>query len=378
MKWVNKLSDLVINQHYIPQSVLKLFSSNEKVFEALVDEKKEPYPTHYRNSMSERFTYEHPNLARNQLEKFFQEVEADYAPAIIEALRLITLYENGEGTIDSIKKHVQSYLNAIIIYYYRSGALLHEFAHETSKKEIRVSLLLDKLMNTSYINNLGNSIRDFYDFAIIKSEQNHFLISDQYISTVALRIKSRFGNISNRHLGLKDVMVLVPISSQYYIVFYHGRKPDYIRPNTLNTLTAEEVKEINRVIINNSYKKCVGNEKSALLEALPHFEWSSPSATYIGYDSGRVSGSTLKKELFFYERDKRAWGLFTEPTHFRNYNELGRNDFCGCGSGKKFKFCCFDDYEEVKRMWRTIGDKYLAIRVSVHPKAQVEQSIFSF
>lgn len=375
---MNELSDTVKNQHYIPQSVLKHFSSNEKVFEALVDKNKEPYQTHYRNSMSERFAYEHPYLAQNQLEKFFQEVEADYGPAIIEALRLITLYEESGGTIDPIKKHVQAYLSAIIIYYYRSGALLHEFAHETSKKEMRVSLLLDKLVNTSYINNLGNSIKEFYEFAIIKSEQSHFLISDQYISTVALRIKSRFGNISNRHLGLKDVMILVPLSSQYYIVFYHGRKPGYIQPQTMNTLTAEQVKEINRVIINNSYKKCVGNEKSALLEALPLFEWSSPSATYIGYNSGRVSGSTLKKEIFFYERDKRAWELFTEPTHHRNYNELGRNDICRCGSGKKFKVCCYDDYEEVKRIWRTISDKHLAERVSVHPTAQVEQSIFSF
>jgi phosphatidylserine/phosphatidylglycerophosphate/cardiolipin synthase-like enzyme len=214
MKWVNKVSDIVKNQHYIPQSVLKHFSSNEKVYEALVGEKKDPYPTHFRNSMSERFTYEHPNLALNQLEKFFQDVEADYAPAIVEALRLIELCENGEETIDAVKKHVQAYLDAIIIYYYRSGALLHEFGHETAKKEIRISLLLDKLMNTSYINNLGKTLMDFYEFALIKSEQNHFLISDQYISTVALRIKSRFANISNRHLGLKDVMILVPLSSQ--------------------------------------------------------------------------------------------------------------------------------------------------------------------
>jgi hypothetical protein len=146
----------------------------------------------------------------------------------------------------------------------------------------------------------------------------------------------------------------------------------------LNALTKEEVKEMNRVIINNSYKKCVGSEKAALLEALPDFNWSSPSSTYIGHHSGRVNGSTLKKEIFFYERDKRAWELFTEPTHFRIYNDLGRNDPCGCGSEKKFKICCYDDYEEVKRIWQTISDKHLGLRISAHPTAEVEQSIFSF
>jgi SEC-C motif len=123
----------------------------------------------------------------------------------------------------------------------------------------------------------------------------------------------------------------------------------------------------------------VSREKSSLLEALPHFEWSSPSAVYVGYGSGRVSGSTLKKEIFFYEQDKRVWELFTtDPTHFRKYNELGRNDGCGCGSGKKFKSCCYEDFEEVKRIWRTISDKHLATKVGVHPEAQVEESIFSF
>ncbi|MFD2614158.1 DUF4238 domain-containing protein [Paenibacillus gansuensis] len=372
------MSDIVKNQHYIPQSVLKHFAFDGRVYEALVEEKKEPYQTPYNRSMSERYTYEHPYLTQNKLEKFFQDIEDDYAPAIVETLRLIKLYETGEETIDVIEKHVQAYLEAIIIYYYRSGALLHEFSHETKTKETRIAVLLDKLLNTSYIKKLGKTLREFYEFAIIKSDQNHFLISDQYISTVALRIKSRFGNVSNRHLGMKDVMILVPFSSQYYVVFYNGRKPDYIQPKTLNLLTGEEVLDINKVIINNSYKKCVGREKNALIEALSYFEWSSPSSVYIGHHSGRVSGSTLKKEIFFYERDKKAWELFTDPMHFSQYNDLGRNDPCGCNSGKKFKLCCYVEYEEVKRIWRTIKDKNLALNVSVHPTAQVEQSIFSF
>lgn len=373
------MSDDVKNQHYIPESVLKHFSSDERVYEVLVEGNKDPYVLKYRNSMSERYTYEHPELPHNQLEKFFQSIENGYAPAIVETLRLIELYEKGEETIDSVKRHAQSHLHAILIYYYRSGALLHEFAFQTDKKESRISKLLDKLMNTSYIKNLANTLKDFYEFALIKSEQNHFLISDQYVSTVALRIKSRFADISNRHFGLKDVMVLVPLSSQYYIVLYNGRKPEYIRAQTLNVLTQEEVREINKVIINNSYKKCVGREKVALLEALPHINWSSPSSVHLGHHSGRVSGSTLKKEIFFYESDKRAWELFTDPLHFATYNHLGRNDLCGCGKGKKFKNCCCDDYQEVKRIWQSIEDEHnLRRRVSVFPTAVLEQSIFSF
>lgn len=65
------MSDIVKNQHYIPESVLQHFSSKGRVYEVLLDEVKGPYQVPYRNSMSERFTYEHPNLPTNQLEKFF-------------------------------------------------------------------------------------------------------------------------------------------------------------------------------------------------------------------------------------------------------------------------------------------------------------------
>ncbi|MHA6482908.1 DUF4238 domain-containing protein [Paenibacillus sp. strain BS8-2] len=64
------MSDIVKNQHYIPQSVLKHFAFDGSVYEALVEEKKGPYQTPYNRSMSERYTYEHPYLAQNKLEKF--------------------------------------------------------------------------------------------------------------------------------------------------------------------------------------------------------------------------------------------------------------------------------------------------------------------
>lgn len=113
---LKKLSNVVKNQHYIPQSVLIHFAVNDKVYETLVVEKKEPYQVPCRNSMSERFTYEHPYFEQKKLEKFFQEVENSYAPAIIKALRIIERCENGEETIQAIEKHVKAYLDAIIIY----------------------------------------------------------------------------------------------------------------------------------------------------------------------------------------------------------------------------------------------------------------------
>ncbi|WP_438445896.1 DUF4238 domain-containing protein [Gorillibacterium sp. sgz5001074] len=373
------MSELVKNQHYIPRSVLKHFSSGEMLYEYLVNGNKEPYKTNYRNSMTERFTYEHPELEQNRLEKHFQSLEDEFAPALVETIRLIELYETGQESIDVVKQHIERYINTIIIYYYRSGALLHEFSFGLNRKEVRVELLLDKISRAKYIQDLGETICKYYQFAIIKSEQGQFLISDQYLSTVALRIKSRFTNSSNRHMGMKDVMILVPISSYYYFVYYNGKKPDFIQPNRLNLLTSKEVQDINGVIINNSYNKCVGKDLNALLEAVPFFCWASPSSFFSGNGRGQYTGSTLKKEIFYYDKDKKAWDLFLNPLHEKIYHHLSRNDNCGCGSGQKFKNCCYEYYEEVKRIWRSIGPGMrLNQDVRVHPEAVVEKSIFSF
>lgn len=374
------MSNIVKNQHYIPQSVLMHFSKKGMVYECLLNKSKESFKTNYRNSMSERFTYEHPALEENELEKFFQTIEDEYAPAIIETIRLIELLELENGSIQAIKDYYQSFLTTAIIYYYRSGALLHEFSFETKKREDRISMLMDKLRRAKYITQLAQTISKFYQFAIIKSTESHFLISDQYISTVALRIKSRFADISNRHMGLKDVMILIPISSSYYLVYYDGQPPYYIYPNKVNILTPDEVLDVNKIIINNSYIKCVGREKSAVDCAAPFYTWNSPSTVIVGYNSGQHSGSTLKKEVFYYERDIKAWDMFTNsPSELRKYDRLSRNNICACGSGLKFKNCCISYIKEVHRIWRTIEKgQRLFSEIKVDASAVVEKSIFSF
>ena len=37
------------------------------------------------------------------------------------------------------------------------------------------------------------------------------------------------------------------------------------------------------------------------------------------------------------QKNARDWVMQAK----RKYGKVGRNDYCPCGSGKKFKFCCF-------------------------------------
>lgn len=367
---------IVKNQHYIPQCILNRFSNDKnQVYEVLVDTKKPPYMTKCKNSMVERYTYEHPEIEKNRIEKYFSRIESYFALAMDNVENMIGLVETGVIPIELLKSTFARYIREVIIFYYRSGALLHEFEFQRERKHDRIGLMLENIMNSSYIKGLSNTIISQYQFAVIKSEQNDFLLSDQYLTTVALAIKNRFFHISNRHIGLKDVLILIPISSQHYIVYFHGNIPDYIRKDKINLLNEVQVGEVNRTIINNSYMKCIGRNEGSLVNAHKTFVFRSPSSTYAGFDSGAVMGATLKKEVFFYEKDQRTWDFFVMHK-FVDYRNVGRNELCKCGSGSKFKRCCWDYYNGAKRMMDDIvSDRhdYALVR-----KADLEKGIGEF
>lgn len=227
---------------------------------------------------------------------------------------------------------------------------------------------------TIYINSLSKTLTDYYDFAIIKSVGAEFLLSDQYLSTVALAIKNRFMSESNRHMGMKDVMLLIPISANYYVALYDGDKPGYISLNDVNSLSQEQIDEVNEVIINNSYLKCIGKDKASLQRVLPKFEYKSPAGTMAG-GSGFTFGATLKKEVFLYKRDRLAWELFT-GLEFGRYINLQRNEKCACGSGKKYKNCCIEIGEICKRMYKDI--EYKRCDYLVNDAAVIERPLAEF
>lgn len=151
-------------------------------------------------------------------------------------------------------------------------------------------------------------------------------------------------------MGLKDTIILIPISKNYYAVYYHGDIPKYIHQNKLNTLDKYQVSDINRIIINNAYDKCISYNKEGLVDALKKYEYESPSEIMAGSDNGPHFGVTLKKEIFFYYRDQKAWELITFLNKWDIYYNVGRNDKCPCGSNEKYKKCCLGALEVAQKI----------------------------
>lgn len=372
---MGKAKDSVVkNQHYIPRCVLRNFANDQQqVYEGSVTDKR-LYLTNIINSMSERFTYEHSLIEVNLLERYFSRIEDYLSPRIIDIIRRIDTLGDSRTAYNEVHNIINSSMREFLIFYYRSGALLFEFAHGTSSPEDRVLLMVRKIISSAYIRALSNTITSNYSSCIIKSNEGNFIISDQFISTAALGIKNRFANISNRQMGLKSVLILIPISKNYYAAYYNGKSPSFLLDNKINILHEDQEEEINRIIVNNSYQKCVCNSEETLRSSLDEFEVEFPTEFIAGYEDGRTEGAVVKKELFYYQEDKKIMEFF-ESTEWLKYRGLNRNDRCRCGSGKKFKHCHQHQFEVANRMMGLIEKRAHDSIYAIVPNGTIELPI---
>lgn len=363
-----KKNQFTKKQHYISQGLLKLFSDDgDHIYECLVSPKK-VYQTAVADAMEENCTYEHPLLDDNALEDAFAAIEGDYIPQIVAIANEIISSE--KFTADTYAKICQL-LEIFLLFYYRSGAVLSEFCYGVddpdTKKRLRVRRLLEIITTRSYLKQLANSIRHGYEYSLLHAGTSHFIISDQYLSTVALSYKNQFVNTSNRAIGMKDTMVLIPLSSKLYVAFFNGKVPDYIERNRISHLSESQVFQINKIIFHNSFKKCASSNK-ALLDALKEEKFFSygPTQVFFGNDDGCAGGYTNKKEVFFYPEDEEICTFHAQyAIKYRNLRSQHakahiRNIKCPCGSGKKFKICCLSKYERA----------YQALEETQNPKLQ--------
>ncbi len=348
-----KNSNVVKNQHYIPEGLLSFFT-NEKgqIFEILLSKSK-IYPTSPSNSMSETFVYEHEALEKNELENQFAKLDNEAINEMAELLSVISDVKNGAKEFADIKKCLTKMLPKLLVFYYRSGALLTEFASGNS--DHKIPLLTKKILNIEYIQSLSKILENFYNCGIIESSDD-FLMSDQFISTVATGIKSRFFDVSNRHIGLTETLVLIPVNASFYVAYWNSAKLNFIAEK-INLLSENELINVNRSIINNSYIKSIAKKQERVEQAHKDFRFSSPTQIYAGGNpNGYTTGAIKKKEVFYDPIDKEAFDML-ELMNFSQYKGLGRNDLCGCKSGKKFKKCHENPYSRIKFVIQNFGNK---------------------
>lgn len=354
---VGVILSITKKQHYVSQGVLKHFADEQKKTYELFIDKNLVSKKSIVDTMSQNYVYEHPKIETNTIEDIFASFESKAFPAIDLLISEIDEDYKTERSTKKYEEKIKSIIPFALLFYFRSGALLKEYSMDSENpKEVKVERMLLNIMDVGYIRGLRNTICDCYKCAIICDDQERFLLSDQYVSTVALKYKNRFSNASNRQIGMKDTMILIPLTSKFYIVFFEGRCPQYIKENEFNVLDEHEVQLINDVIYQNSYVKCVGKSELEFERVKQvSFETFSPTKCIMKLSDGNIQDRIVKREVFYYEedRDMNAHCFEYMSTYKTNIEgKIGRNDKCVCGSGRKYKKCCLKKYEEAARILR--------------------------
>lgn len=344
---MNKDEIITINQHYVPCCVLKFFKESDyplnkkhkRIFHVLHN-RNQIYQSTIDKVMSGRFFYENSEIPINRVEKSLQKFESWYSNMHGKMIGLIREYEAGTVKFSIVRDNIFNLLEPMIRMHLRSGAIMYELNYWQERNRPNYSLfrMLDRLLQRNYSYDFAYTLIKFYDLCILKSNNGNFIISDQFISIASLSFKARFMNATNRTVGLKDVIILLPLSKHYYICFYNGNKPSFIRSNQIKQLTLEQTEELNVVIMNNSYMQTAGPSFEILNRALTHYNDEGPTAVY--YGGGRFNGGAeLRKEVFYYEKDRLIYEFVT-TLDYRRYMNVGKNESCPCNSGKTFGECC--------------------------------------
>lgn len=363
------------NQHYIPQGILKAFATdNKKVFELYKNRilsRKE-----IKKTMCHNMVYEHDALPTNTIENIFADSENEFIPIHNNLIKELTR-GHAEGIIPY--KRIEELLYFYVLLYLRSGALLEEYSfYSDSPKSQRVETLLSNIVAKMYPLKLKDTILQGYKLAVLVDQTESFCMSDQFISTVSLRFKNKFSNVSNRQIGFKNTMVLIPISSKFYLAFYHGEKPSYIKENEYCNLGHHQLDEINSVVNRNSYNKtiCKNNDPLNGLKATEE-KSIGPYRTILYYSDGTVSINTTKKEIeFYYSEESFSAEYLQIHAQYKEIfeNKIKRNDRCLCNSEKKYKKCCLSLHERSSSIVRELKNKDHSI-YKISPRLEVETGI---
>lgn len=221
------------------------------------------------NTMSRDYCYEFPKYMlekgfnENYLENFFAEKENEYVKLLEILINKIEDRKSFMSLKDFVFKNMMPYF---LWFYYRTYQYALLGISTKDIEEQRKETLLrfkDTLFNSDYLNKLSITIKNCYNLYILESPSENFLLSDSFLCTASIDFKG-FGHTSphylNRSIGLKNIVILIPISAKYYILFTDSSdyKGHYIK------VYDKDILKYNSIIFRNSFEFTIGKNKEIL------------------------------------------------------------------------------------------------------------------
>ena len=362
--------DRTKKQHYVSQSILYVFFKVKKIHEYNLKINKD-YDSSVENSMCCSDIYECDLYDDNSLEKAFA---ALYDGEFAKRLKEIDNFLNN-NEISKAKEQIKNSYNYFLISYYKSLASLVRLSKNDRYELEQNSSTLRMLKNITdlhYMKRLSLILCNCYTIYIVKSSNSNFILCDQFIATASNFFNGMFSNISNRDIGVKGSMIFLPISSDYYAILFDKNMSFEYDSNLINFLSREQTEKINNIIYNNATEKVVTkrNEKYNFNT----INSCGDEMCFFVYSNHHSKGWKTKKEIFYSDYEQSIYLTFRN-LEWGKYINLGRNEKCYCGSGKKFKKCCFDKTERCKTIMSNIKNNSINSKVLIDNNLGLEKHV---
>ena len=130
-------------QHYVSQGILKHFADQQKKIYELFIDKSIVTKKSIVDTMSQNYVYEHSKIEKNSIEDLFAKFESKAFPLIDSLITEIEEYCRDGDNIIPFKDKIDSIIPYVLLFYFRSGALLREYSMDAENpKEVRVERML--------------------------------------------------------------------------------------------------------------------------------------------------------------------------------------------------------------------------------------------
>ncbi len=306
-------------------------------------------------------------------DKFFGKIDATGSKAIRAFI---------ENKPEYIHKRFQDFFDFIDIQKLRTPKGLDWIKQQYSYLDKNSLLIEMQALNKQYITIWTEGVREIIS---AKKSNTKFIFSDHPVTTYNYAIP--LSNIQNTYpndplITSNATQTIFPLNQDFCLILtnYEYADNEDINPldkrtnsdpyhdsivHTLNMirereLTENEVREINYIIKQKAVNYIAGNDKDCLFpEKYVTKEWHEfknlllPPHTnhfggemYVGYDDG----TTLYQDAFGRSTPQNKYLIKNLDEH-----KLQPNNECGCGSGKKYKYCCKGKSHKLRPSWKELS-----------------------
>lgn len=290
------------------------------------------------DELKDAMGWEQPNFMENMFATIY---ENDYKDVLETLKEMLEERKSFKEIKLFIKNKAMMYF--VLFYLKTYQFTLYPNENKKSQQEQTFNRFKEMIFDVDYVCDLAMTILNHYNLYILESKSDDFLLSDSFMATASFDYKDAGINppfYLNRSIGLANIMILIPISSKFYLMYtdneQYKKLGHYINVYKNINDKYKNIDFYNSIIYRNSYEFTIGKN----IENIRHIKDIVPKYAFYSYAGGHVDkneiwcdvdidkeyylmGNIAQKEGVGYTRYAKKNGeIFVEKPLNKNTTEL--------------------------------------------------------